>query len=158
MGIENGFLYRHQVLRINYTTYDMRREQDSINPRTHPDIMVLSCEDPEDGSSHPYWYARVIGVYHTCVTHTGPSSLQSNLPQRMDFLHIRWFGSELNYRSGWKSHRLHRICFVDDDDPGAYGFVDPSKVIRSVHLIPAFGCGRIVALGARLKVNGLPST
>ncbi|KAM5535815.1 hypothetical protein V8D89_010538 [Ganoderma adspersum] len=34
-------LYRHKVLRINYTTYDMHHEQDLINPRTHPDIAYV---------------------------------------------------------------------------------------------------------------------
>jgi len=55
----NNRIYSHKVLRVNYTTYDMRREQDSLNPRTHPDIMVLSQEPKmhEDGTpEHPYWY------------------------------------------------------------------------------------------------------
>ncbi|KAH9169480.1 hypothetical protein EDB89DRAFT_2098737, partial [Lactarius sanguifluus] len=54
-------LYQHKVLRINYTTYDLRREQDSINPRTHPNIMVLRPDGPDP---HPYWYARIIGIFH----------------------------------------------------------------------------------------------
>jgi hypothetical protein len=60
-------IYQHKVLRVNYTTYDMRREQDSLNPRTHANIMVLSQED--DMNAHPYWYARIIGIYHTFVRH-----------------------------------------------------------------------------------------
>ncbi|KAJ3752587.1 hypothetical protein EV360DRAFT_54941, partial [Lentinula raphanica] len=31
-----------QTLRVNYTTYDVRRDQDTINPRSHADVMVLS--------------------------------------------------------------------------------------------------------------------
>src|SRR4051794_2377362 len=59
-------IYRHKVLRVNYTTYDMRRAQDSINPRTHPDILLLSHDDldQEEEERHPYWYARVIGIFH----------------------------------------------------------------------------------------------
>lgn len=34
-------MFRHSVFRVDYTTYDMRRDQDSINPRTHPDIMLV---------------------------------------------------------------------------------------------------------------------
>ena len=30
--IHGDRIYRHKVLRINYTTYDLRREQDSLNP------------------------------------------------------------------------------------------------------------------------------
>lgn len=40
---------------INYTTYNMRRNQDSVNLRTHPDIMVLLQKDPNAAGRHPYW-------------------------------------------------------------------------------------------------------
>ncbi|KAG2029536.1 hypothetical protein BDR03DRAFT_825481, partial [Suillus americanus] len=63
----NDRIYRHKVIRINYTTYDLRREQDSLNSRTHADIMVLSHEDDE-ANGHPYWYARIIGVFHALVS------------------------------------------------------------------------------------------
>ncbi|KDR65796.1 hypothetical protein GALMADRAFT_1362616 [Galerina marginata CBS 339.88] len=33
------------VLRVDYITYDVRRSQDSINPRTHSDVTTLSRED-----------------------------------------------------------------------------------------------------------------
>jgi hypothetical protein len=45
LSIWNDRLYRHKVLRINYITYDMRRNQDSIIPQTHADIMTLSQEE-----------------------------------------------------------------------------------------------------------------
>ncbi|PCH44467.1 hypothetical protein WOLCODRAFT_154510 [Wolfiporia cocos MD-104 SS10] len=50
-------IYFHKVVRVNYTTYDMRRDQDTINPRTHPDVMVLAHEDDQDhnANTHPYW-------------------------------------------------------------------------------------------------------
>jgi hypothetical protein len=32
LTIDNNRLYRHQVLRVNYTTYNNRRVQDTINP------------------------------------------------------------------------------------------------------------------------------
>jgi hypothetical protein len=132
-------IYRHKVIRINYTTYDMRRSQDSINPRTHPDIMTLSHEDDgEAGESHQYWYARVIGIFHADVRHTGPSS-SSNDPMRMDFLWVRWFGRDLSYRAGWEARRLHRVGFVEGR--GAFGFLNPADVIRGVHMIPAFAHG-----------------
>lgn len=31
-------------MRVNYTTYDMRRGQDSVNPRTQADIMILAMK------------------------------------------------------------------------------------------------------------------
>lgn len=117
----------------------MRRSQDSVNPRTHADIMVLSREDPNTGNSHPYWYARVVGIFHAQVCHAGPGS---NQPKKMEFLWVRWFGRDLSYRAGWGAQRLHRVGFVDGHDPQAFGFLDPSEVIRGVHLIPAFAHGR----------------
>ncbi|KAI0054410.1 hypothetical protein BV25DRAFT_1768684, partial [Artomyces pyxidatus] len=101
-------------------------------------IMVLSHEDDED-DGHQYWYARVVGVFHVHVIHKGPGS-KSSEPQRMDFLWVRWFGRDLSYRAGWDARRLHRIGFIPCDDPEleAFGFVNPSDVVRAVHLIPAF--------------------
>ena len=56
-------LYSVKVLQVNYTTYDVHRGQDSLNPRTqHCDIMVCSHED--DPEAHPYWYARILGIFH----------------------------------------------------------------------------------------------
>ena len=45
----NNRFYLHKVLRINYTSYDMRREQDSLNPRTHANVMMLSLHCPRVG-------------------------------------------------------------------------------------------------------------
>lgn len=114
--IVNNLMYEHSVLRVNYTTYDLRREQDSINPRTRPDIMMLSHETDE--LRHPYWYARVIRIFHVNVRHFGADST-----------------------SGFTARRLHRIGFVEAGDPDAFGFVDPDVVLRGVHLIPSFAHG-----------------
>jgi len=137
-------LYRHKTLRVNYTTYDLRRQQDSINPRTHPDIMLISHEDSEMSDSteaHPYWYARVIGIFHVDVLHSGLLS-KSLYKQRIDFLWVRWFGRDMSFKAGWRARRLHRVGFLDAKGPGAFGFLDPALVIRSVHLIPAFAHGQ----------------
>ena len=53
------------IMQVNYTTYNMRREQDSLNLCTHANVMVLSQEKEPD--AHPYWYACIIGIYHTLV-------------------------------------------------------------------------------------------
>ena len=123
----------------------MRREQDTINPHTRPDIMVLSHED-EGESYHPYWYARVLSVFHVNIQHTGP---QSTTPQieKVYFLWVCWFGRDLMQSAGWSARRLHRVGFLPPDSPGAFGFLDPSEVIRGVYLIPAFAHGMIDELG-----------
>jgi len=132
--IINNRIYRHKVLRINYTTYNLRRAQDSLNPRTHSDIMVLSHEDIEN--AHPYWYARIIEIFHIDVRYSGPEI--ANQPKRIDFLWVRWFARHTHTRCGWAVRRLPRVGFYPHSDPNAFGFLDPGDVIRAVHLIPAF--------------------
>jgi len=142
--IVNNRLYSAKVLRVNYTTYDIRRSQDSLNPRTqHCDIMVHSRED--DPEAHPYWYARILGVFHVRVLHTGVAAKNRSV-QNMQFLWVRWFGMEPGHRSGLKVGRLPKIGFIPDTDEGAFGYLDPSLIVRGCHIIPAFAEGRTTAL------------
>lgn len=96
--------------------------------------MVLSHEDDD---THPYWYAKIIGIFHAIVQH--PSKPD---PVPMDFLWVRWYGRNILHPSGWKSKHWHlpRIGFVDSDEL-PFGFLDPLHVIRGCHLIPAFHHG-----------------
>jgi hypothetical protein len=105
--------------------------------------MVLAHEDGDD--AFPYWFGRIIGVFHADVVHTGTAS-KSTEPQQMDFLWVRWFGRDLSYKSGFKAKRLHRLGFLPNDEPGAFAFLDPQEIIRAVHLIPAFAYGRTSSL------------
>jgi hypothetical protein len=42
-------MYKHNILQINHTTYDVRRSQDVINPRTsRRDIMLLANHDSNE--------------------------------------------------------------------------------------------------------------
>jgi hypothetical protein len=99
--------------------------------------MVLSHET--DDARHPYWYARIIRIFHVNVWDCCDESMTR--PRRMDFLFVRWFGRDAKYKSGWSAKRLPRIGFIEHDDPFAFGFIDPEVVIRGVHLIPAFADG-----------------
>ncbi|KAG2078884.1 hypothetical protein BDR04DRAFT_997452, partial [Suillus decipiens] len=64
--LTNNQLFKYTIMHINYTTYDLRQEQDSMNLRTHADIMMLSHKKDED--QHPYWYAWIIiKVFHINV-------------------------------------------------------------------------------------------
>lgn len=120
----------------------MRRNQDSINPRTHGDVMVLSHDESEESSIvHPYWYARIIGIFHAMVVHKTVHNSHPE-PRKMEFLFVRWFGLDTSERSGWKAKKCHQIGFIQDDNPGAFGFLDPADVIRAVHLLPRFVDGR----------------
>ncbi|KAI9069921.1 hypothetical protein FKP32DRAFT_1608199 [Trametes sanguinea] len=144
--IHNDRIYRHKVLRLNYTTYNMRREDDTINPRTHADIMTLA---PGNDSAHPYWYGRVIDIYHTQARYTGPDATHAMRQwRRVDFLRVRWFEPDPEYLSGFTERRLPRLQFVHADDPlsCAFSFVDPGDVIRSIYILPAFAHGTTTSL------------
>jgi hypothetical protein len=136
--IANQKIYAVKTLRVNYTTYDVRRDSDLINPRTdHCNIMVRSPETHP--GAHPYWYAQVMGIFHAQIMHIDPRhSQQSSQPQHMEFLWVRWLGAEPGYRSGSRYAKLPKIGFVPDTDDMAFGFLDPSLVIRACHLIPNF--------------------
>jgi hypothetical protein len=137
-------LYRCKTFRVNYTTYDIQRDGDTINPRTYPDIMVKS---PETGpEAQPYWYARVIGIFHAMVSSSHAGVEEKSL-RHMDFLWVRWFGVEPGrYRHGFQYARLPKFGFVESTDDYAFTFLDPALVIRGVHMVPAFSEGRTSAL------------
>ncbi|KAK7444353.1 hypothetical protein VKT23_015366 [Stygiomarasmius scandens] len=132
-------LYKHKYLRVNFTTYDLRREQDSINPRTQPNVMLLAGDSKETG--HPYWYARIVSLFHVRVRHLGARSRDTS-EQRMDIAWVRWYQLDDTYNSGWQAKRLHGLQFVPGSSPDAFGFIDPALIIRAVHILPAFAYGK----------------
>jgi len=82
----------------------MRRNYDTINPRTHP----LTSPGVET-YTHPFWHASVIGVFHADVQHTGPHSHDFK-PKRMKF---SWVGVvPASARSFGKKHHYDYIIFA----------------------------------------------
>lgn len=139
---KNDLVYRHNVLTINYTTYDVRRAQDSINPRTeHCDIMLLA-----DDTCHQYRYARVLGIYHANVIYSGRGSggQVDHRSRRMEFLWVRWFENihDTSVQHGWQKGSLDELKFHRITGKEAFGFVDPGDVLRGCHLIPRFLLGK----------------
>lgn len=137
--------YSVQTCRINYTSYDIQRESDTITLQRTSDV-ILKAPPPEDFEdeveAEPFWYARVLGIYHAKVSSLH-SQVQSGREYRnMDFLFVRWFGYEQRYKYGFKHARLPKIGFVPATDDFAFGFLDPRHVIRCVHLVPSFVDGR----------------
>ncbi|KAH9918886.1 uncharacterized protein BXZ73DRAFT_52743 [Epithele typhae] len=130
--IRNDCLYPHRVIRVNYTSYDKRRAQDSINPGNHADIMLVAPQ----GASHPYLYARVLSVFHV----NAHLYRTTEDPRPIHVLWIRWFELDNSAPGGFHSLRPHRLKFVRSED--AFDFISPDQVLRSVHLIPAFAHGR----------------
>ena len=139
-------MYRHHLLRINYTTYDVRRSQDLINPGTsRRDIMLLADNDHENGADgNPFLYARVLGIYHVNVIYTG-SEMIDYRPRRVDFLWIRWFRQDQaqNIRNTWERKKLDSVFFPPMASDDAFGFLDPRDVLRAAHIAPRCAVGRV---------------
>lgn len=137
---------RSKQLRINYTTYDIRRDHDTIRMSRGDAIMTSSRDD-----AHPFWYARVLMAFHIMVSfHHGGTSRWENMEVRW----VRWLGVDQEHRWGFKEARLPKVGFVPDHpDHDPFGFLDPSLVLRGCHLIPAFSDGRtheLLAAGSSL--------
>ncbi|KIO07302.1 hypothetical protein M404DRAFT_136269, partial [Pisolithus tinctorius Marx 270] len=132
---------------INYTTYDIRRGQDTLRPGHGATVMMLSRE--ESPNAHPFWYARVLGAFLINVCYSGTE-------QTMEFLWVRWLGVVPSYQWGLQKGRLPKIGFVPDL-PGTFGFLDPSLIIRACHLIPAFVNGHTDSLLRRGPSMGHPA-
>jgi len=115
--------------------------------------MVFSQED--DLEAHPYWYARILGIFHARVLHTGDRATNRSL-QYIEFLWVRWFGSVPNHIAGFRAARLPMIGFIPDSDTQAFGFLDPSLVIRGCHLVPVFKHGRTSTLLPTTNTAGRP--
>lgn len=141
-------MYSHKTVQFNYTTYDIRRAQDTVNPGTsHCNVLLLSEEmshtaevlptTTSNGKSHPFLYARVIGIFHANVIYTGLGMVDYT-PKRMDFLWVRWY----KYKGMDNSDRLDQLAFPPIDSKGAFGFVDPADVLRCCHIIPRFSLGK----------------
>ncbi|KJA26291.1 hypothetical protein HYPSUDRAFT_133110, partial [Hypholoma sublateritium FD-334 SS-4] len=150
--IKDNRVFNHKLARFYYTTYDVRRSEDVINPRTsHCDVMLLADFNSENVDSsdsatptdHPFLYARVIAIYHVNVVYVGPG-MTGYEPSRFDFLHVRWFQIDKarGVSSAWEPFRLDLLSFPPTTAADAFSFVDPSLILRSCHLIPAFSLGK----------------
>lgn len=166
-------MYAHKLARFYYTTYDVRRSEDVINPRTsHCDVMLLGphwqaegmSEDSEtENKTSPhqleFLYARVLGIYHVNVVYTGPGMV-SYEPMKFDFLWVRWFNVSLDATYSIKRRRrasrqapshLDCLTFPPMAADDAFGFVDPELVLRGCHLLPMFSQGKRCKDGVSLS-------
>jgi hypothetical protein len=130
----SNHLYRHKVLQVNYTTYDGRQRQDSLNPRNHADFMTLSHE-AGDTDPHAFWYGRIIGIFHVHIRYFQHRRYAPEI-QHIPFLYVRWFGCDTSFQSGFRHKRYPRIGF--DDPEYAFTFLDPDQIIQGAHIIPGF--------------------
>ena len=129
---------------VNYTSYDIQHDYDLINPRSHPDIMVVS-PDSKTNDTLPFWYAHILKIYHANFW-TSHLDICDNSIHSMNILWVQWFGLEPDYNWGFSHVRLPKISFVKWNDPFAFMFLDPAHAVRGCHLIPAIAEGRTSTL------------
>ena len=137
-------IYHHNLSRFHFTTYDVRRGTDIINPGTSRcNIMLLANDAATDRSANPhhFLYARVLGVYHANVIYTGPG-MRDYEARRLDFLWVRWYEVVDPMSSGWHSSKLDSVRFLPMNEDDAFGFVDPTDVLRGCHVMPNFTKGK----------------
>ena len=141
--MSSGKIFDHKTMQVNYTTYDMRREYDIINPSKHADVMTVALDFDESTrtspSGHPFRYAKVLGIYHTDAIVMQPG--EEVYIETVEFLWVHWYQYDCSHKAGFQQRRLHRLELKDVNDPDAFGFLNPDDVIRGVHLIPAFAHG-----------------
>jgi hypothetical protein len=132
-------IYSVQTCCIYYMSYDLQQACDTVNPCTHPDIMLQSSTTEE---GEPYWYVRVLGIYHANVWAENSAICGGQNARHMDFLWVCWFDKEPGYCSGFCQVHLPKTSFVESTDDFAFSFVDPANVVRGCHSIPAFSAGQ----------------
>lgn len=133
-------MYKHDIMRINYTTYDVRCGEDVIHTNTpRCDVMLLNPNASPSG--HQFWYARVLGIYHVNAIFIGDNNTDYT-PRRLEFLWVRWYEVD-DPIGGWSNCCLDCVRFLPVTQEDAFGFIDPADVLRSCHLISAFSRGKV---------------
>ena len=145
--LKNDYIYHHKRIRFHHTTYDVRRGTDIINAGTSRCNIMLLANDGEDSSRpHHFFYARVLGAYHTNVIYMGPG-MQDHELRHFEFLWVQWFEVVDPASSGWSNSSLDMVRFPPMQHSSSFGFVDPRDVLRGCHLLPAFAKGKRQADG-----------
>ncbi|KIJ14639.1 hypothetical protein PAXINDRAFT_78720 [Paxillus involutus ATCC 200175] len=145
-------IYQHNICRINYTMYDLHREMETINPKSdHQDIMLLAHAD--GSSTHPFCYARVLGIYHANVIYARPGA-RDYLSRHIEFLCVQWF-EPMDGPAGYDHCALEIAKFVPMAKADAFGFIDPANIPRCCQFIPAYAEGQLHPNGIGISHNSV---
>jgi hypothetical protein len=155
--LEHNRIYSHKILRKNYTTYDLRREQDVIHINTPQcNIMLLNKRftTGTQNCQHPYLYGRILGVFHANVTYVGPLPEGSDRHRamafrRIEFVWVHWY----DYLGRKDSFSLDQVSPSSLNSPIALDFLDPLDILRGTHLIPQFSLGKSTAPLPRFRFS-----
>ncbi|KAJ2929444.1 hypothetical protein H1R20_g7651, partial [Candolleomyces eurysporus] len=153
--IQHERIYEHKVARFNFTTYDMRRDEDVIhtNSSQHNVMLLNASYTPgSQQSEHPYIYAKVLKIFHANASFVGvlPDGTRRDKLHCLDFLWVRWYA----VRCHSVDLSLVQVKLRPLTDVDAMGFIDPTDVIHGTHLIPRFSCGKLDEVNSRWSTGG----
>ena len=90
--------------------------------------------------AHPFWYAKVLGIFHTNVVYMEQGNHDLH-PRQMEFLWVWWY--KLKKVGSWVPLRLDEVYFPSILDNDSFGFLDPSDILRVCHIISCFKMGHV---------------
>ena len=102
-------LKNHLLSRLLGYKYD--GDELNFTPANRRNVLIVKDtpeNDNENDNPHPYWYARILGIFHMNIRYVGANPAVSKEPQQMDVLFVRWFGRNFTLQAGWKAKRLFR--------------------------------------------------
>ncbi|KAJ3528201.1 hypothetical protein NMY22_g9514 [Coprinellus aureogranulatus] len=140
--LKDDRLFTHRIMRIKYTTYDARRDEDIIHLETdQSNIMMLNREHSYGHSSHPFAYGKVIAIIHADVGFVGDIGRKgsSYAFRPMEVLWIRKY--RMLPSSGPEGLALDEAELVAIDEPESHTLIDPMEVVRACHIVPDFTRG-----------------
>lgn len=148
--LEDNRIFVHKLLRLNFTSYDVRREGDVIHVDTAQcNVMALNenFDSKTWGIEHAYIYAKVLGVYHVNASFVGilPDGTRRFATHRIDLLWVHWY----DFVPAKGEFDLDRVTPSPFNSKQSLGFMDPSDALRGVHLIPQFTHGKLQNLRSR---------
>ena len=137
-------IYKHWIMQM----YDIRHGKDVVHPGTsHCNVIVLNPTATSSPSEHPFWYARVLGIYYANVIyHNTTDRLIDYQPRHLEVLWVRWYQVD-NPLGDWAAGVLDRVHFPPMNHDDSFGFLDPANILRTCHIIPAFSQGKVHADG-----------
>ncbi|KAJ3522032.1 hypothetical protein NMY22_g12062 [Coprinellus aureogranulatus] len=130
-------IYTHKIMRVKYTTYDARRDEDIIHLDTEQcNVLFLNQDYSYGSSSHPFSYGKVIGILHAEVGYVGDFGRQGSgyFHYPIEFLWIRHYRVD----SAGSAFELDQVELLSVDEPASHSFVDPLEVVRACHIVPNF--------------------
>jgi len=81
--------------------YNYHWDQDTINPQTNLNVIVLADKGKDAENIHPFWYAHVIGIFHAMVHQAKVGGITAF--EQMDFLWVWWYGYDTHVCSWFKA-------------------------------------------------------